>query len=100
MFELKKTRTDLDMITNLYSRLFDRLIPGEELEAQDLKAIRNKDKIDSTIKGISGMTSGNKYQRREYTVSCRHSWRLVLQGGGSRQNESVCISSFSEINLR
>jgi len=45
--ELKKIRADLDMLTNLYSKLVDRLIPEEEPEAEDLKAIRGKDKIAS-----------------------------------------------------
>ncbi len=45
--ELKKIRADLDMLTNLYSKLVDRLIPEEEPEVEDLKAIRSKDKIAS-----------------------------------------------------
>jgi len=45
--ELRKIRADLDMLTNLYAKLIDRLIPEEEPEAQDLKAIRCKDKIAS-----------------------------------------------------
>jgi hypothetical protein len=45
--ELKKIRADLDMLTNLYSKLVDRLIPEEEPEAEDLKAIRGKDRIAS-----------------------------------------------------
>ncbi len=45
--ELKRIRADLDMLTNLYSRLVDRLIPEEEPEAEDLKAIRSSDKIAS-----------------------------------------------------
>ena len=45
--ELRKIRTDLDMLTNLYAKLIDRLIPEEEPEEQDLKAIRSKDKIVS-----------------------------------------------------
>ncbi len=45
--ELKKIRADLDMLTNLYSKLVDRLIPEEEPEAEDLKAIRSRDKIAS-----------------------------------------------------
>ena len=45
--ELRKIRTDLDMLTNLYSKLVDRLIPEEEPEAEDLKAIRSKDRIAS-----------------------------------------------------
>ncbi len=45
--ELKKIRADLDMLTNLYSKLVDRLIPEEEPEAEDLKAIRSKERIAS-----------------------------------------------------
>ncbi len=45
--ELKKIRADLDMLTNLYSKLVDRLIPEEEPEAEDLKAIRGRDKVAS-----------------------------------------------------
>ncbi|GFO97925.1 hypothetical protein ig2599ANME_2136 [groundwater metagenome] len=45
--ELRKIRADLDMLTNLYSKLVDRLIPEEEPEAEDLKAIRSKDRIAS-----------------------------------------------------
>ena len=45
--ELKKIRADLDMLVNLYSKLVDRLIPEEEPDAYDLKAIRNSDKIAS-----------------------------------------------------
>lgn len=45
--ELRKIRADLDMLTNLYSKLVDRLIPEEEPEAEDLKAIRSKDRISS-----------------------------------------------------
>ena len=45
--ELKKIRTDLDMLTNLYSKLIDRLIPEEKPEIGDLKAIQSKDRIAS-----------------------------------------------------
>ena len=45
--ELRKIRADLDMLTNLYSKLVDRLIPEEEPEAEDLKAIRSKERISS-----------------------------------------------------
>lgn len=45
--ELRKIRADLDMLTNLYSKLVDRLIPEEEPEVEDLKAIRSKDRIAS-----------------------------------------------------
>lgn len=45
--ELRKIRADLDMLTNLYSKLIDSLIPEEEPEAEDLKAIRSRDRIAS-----------------------------------------------------
>ena len=45
--ELKKIRADLDMLVNLYSKLVDGLIPEEEPDAEDLKAIHNSDKIVS-----------------------------------------------------
>ena len=45
--ELKKIRADLDFLTNLYSKLVEKLIPEEELEAEDLEAIHNIDKIAS-----------------------------------------------------
>ena len=45
--ELKKIRADLDMLSDLYSKLIERLIPEEEPEAQDRKAIRSKEKIVS-----------------------------------------------------
>ncbi len=51
--ELKRIRADLDILTNLYSRLVDRLIPDEELESEDLKAIRSKDKIASESELLS-----------------------------------------------
>ena len=35
------------MLTNPYAKLIDRLIPEEEPEEEDLKAIRGKDKIVS-----------------------------------------------------
>ncbi|KAF5423125.1 MAG: hypothetical protein C5S41_08020 [Candidatus Methanomarinus sp.] len=34
--ELKKIRADLDLLTNLYSKLVEKLIPEEEPEAEDL----------------------------------------------------------------
>jgi len=43
--ELKKIRADLDLLTNLYSKLVEKLIPKEE--AEDLKAIHSIDKIAS-----------------------------------------------------
>ncbi|MCK4796781.1 MAG: hypothetical protein KAT05_05325 [Spirochaetes bacterium] len=45
--ELKKIRADLDMLVNLYSKLVDGLIPEEEPDAEDLKAIHSSDKIVS-----------------------------------------------------
>ena len=45
--ELKKIRADLDMLTNLYSKLVEMLIQKEEPEDEDLKAIRSRDKVSS-----------------------------------------------------
>ncbi len=45
--ELRKIRADLDMLTDLYSKLVDRLVPEEEPEAKDLKAIKSRDRIAS-----------------------------------------------------
>jgi hypothetical protein len=45
--ELKKIRADLDFLTNLYSKLVEKLIPEEEPEAEDLEAIHSIDKIAS-----------------------------------------------------
>ena len=47
VIELKRIRADLDMLTNLYSKLVDSLIPEEETEADDLKAIHSSNKIAS-----------------------------------------------------
>ena len=43
--EIKKIRADLDQLTKLYTRLVNRLIPEEEPEPEDIKAIKSKDKI-------------------------------------------------------
>ncbi|RMF90515.1 MAG: hypothetical protein D6733_03605 [Methanobacteriota archaeon] len=43
--ELQKIRKDLDLLTNLYARLVDRLVPEEEPDEEDLRAIREKDEI-------------------------------------------------------
>ena len=45
--ELRKIRSDLDMLTNLYAKLVDRMISEEEPEDKDLTAIRNRDRIAS-----------------------------------------------------
>lgn len=45
--ELKRIRIDLDMLTALYSRLINRLIPEEEPEPEDIRAMRSKGKIAS-----------------------------------------------------
>jgi hypothetical protein len=55
--ELKRIRADLDILTNLYSKLVDRLIPEEELDPDDLKAIRNKDKIASESELLSELNA-------------------------------------------
>ncbi len=41
--ELRKIRADLDMLTNLYTKLIDRLIPEEEPEPKDIEAIKSED---------------------------------------------------------
>jgi hypothetical protein len=43
--ELQKIRKDLDILTNLYVKLVDRLIPEEEPSEEDIKAIREEDEI-------------------------------------------------------
>lgn len=43
--EIKKIRTDLHLLTKLYAKLVDRLVPEEEPEPEDIEAIKNKDKI-------------------------------------------------------
>ncbi|CAD6491440.1 MAG: hypothetical protein CHKLHMKO_00127 [Candidatus Argoarchaeum ethanivorans] len=45
--ELKKIRADLNLLTNLYSKLVEKLIPEEEPEVEDLNAIHDIDKISS-----------------------------------------------------
>ncbi len=48
--ELKKIRIDLDMLINLYARLINRLVPEEEPEPGDIKAIRSRAKMTSESK--------------------------------------------------
>jgi len=43
--EIKRIREDLDILTNLYSKLVNRLLPEEEPEAKDLKALKESDEI-------------------------------------------------------
>ncbi len=43
--ELQKIRQDLDILTNLYAKLIDRLIPEEEPDEEDIRAIREEDEI-------------------------------------------------------
>jgi len=38
--ELRKIRQDLDILTDLYVRLIERLIPEEDPEEEDIRAIR------------------------------------------------------------
>ena len=45
--ELKMIRADLDVLTNLYSKLVEMLIQKEEPEDEDLKAIHSRDKVSS-----------------------------------------------------
>lgn len=48
--ELKRIRIDLDMLTTLYSRLINSLIPEEKPEPEDIKAIRSGEKMASESK--------------------------------------------------
>ena len=43
--ELQKIRQDLDILTNLYVKLIDRLLPEEEPTKEDIKAIREEDEV-------------------------------------------------------
>jgi len=43
--ELQKIRQNLDILTNLYVKLIDRLLPEEEPDREDIKAIMEKDEI-------------------------------------------------------
>lgn len=45
--ELRKIRLDLDRLTNLYSKLVERILPEEEPEEEDIKAITEEDEIVS-----------------------------------------------------
>lgn len=58
--ELRKIRADLDMLTNLYSKLIDRLILEEEPDAEDLKAIRSKDKVASESELLKVLNASKK----------------------------------------
>lgn len=41
--ELHKIRQNLDVLTNLYVKLVERLLPEEEPDEEDIKAIRDDD---------------------------------------------------------
>jgi hypothetical protein len=43
--ELQKIRQNLDILTNLYAKLIDRLLPEEEPNKEDIKAIKEKDEV-------------------------------------------------------
>lgn len=43
--EITNIRKDLDMLLNLYSRLIDKILPEEEPEKEDIKAINDEDEI-------------------------------------------------------
>jgi hypothetical protein len=60
--ELKKIRADLDMLTNLYSKLVDSLIPEEEPDAEDLKAIRDRDKVVSESEVLKILDAPNVHR--------------------------------------
>ena len=75
VIELRKIRTDLDMLTNLYSKLVDRLIPEEEPEPEDLKAIEGRDKISSEselLKVLDADTILSEEERLIVSESFKH----------------------------
>jgi len=43
--EIKKIRADLDLLTKLYAKLIDRLVPEEEPEPGDIEAIEEEEEI-------------------------------------------------------
>jgi hypothetical protein len=43
--EIKEIKKDLNILTKLYSRFIDRILPEEEPEEEDLKAIESEDEI-------------------------------------------------------
>jgi hypothetical protein len=43
--DIKQIRTDLDLLTNLYAKLVNRLVPEEEPEPEDIEAIESKEKV-------------------------------------------------------
>ena len=43
--EIKNIRKDLDTLVELFSKLIDRIVPREEAEREDEKAIKNDDEI-------------------------------------------------------
>ncbi|GBE55028.1 hypothetical protein BMS3Bbin15_01192 [archaeon BMS3Bbin15] len=43
--ELRKIRQDLNILTDLYVRLTERLIPEEDPEEEDIRAIMEEDEI-------------------------------------------------------
>lgn len=43
--EIKNIRKDLDTLVELFSKLIDRIVPQEEAEREDEKAIKNDDEI-------------------------------------------------------
>ena len=48
--ELRKIRTDLDMLANRYCNCVDRLIPEEEPDFEDFRPIKSVDEIASESK--------------------------------------------------
>lgn len=43
--DIRQIRADLDMLTKLYSKLVDRLVPEEEPEPKDVEAIESTDEL-------------------------------------------------------
>ncbi|VUT26995.1 MAG: hypothetical protein MOIL_01815 [Candidatus Methanolliviera sp. GoM_oil] len=42
---VKKIREDLEILTNLFSELIDRILPEEEPEEEDKRSIKEEDEI-------------------------------------------------------
>ncbi len=83
VIELRKIRTDLDMLTNLYSKLVDRLIPEEEPEPEDLKAIDSRDEIASESKLLKVLNTDTILSEEE---------RLIVSESFKHDKEKKLVS--------
>jgi hypothetical protein len=83
VIELRKIRTDLDMLTNLYSKLVDRLIPEEEPEFEDFKAIKGRDEIASESKLLKVLNADTLLSEEE---------RLIVSESFKHEKEGKLVS--------